>query len=211
KQPAQKEPAAAASNAGAGGSGTEHSQAQPTTPSWGDSHDGGQVRAVRRVRVEGGMPLPVSPAVQRFSTQPHAAGGGALDTGNGRNGAPASSVWAPLDGLSADSESYAPVQNDCPESTVREVRRSKVVDGRRQVWQGADLQGDVATAGASQTAPPLYSYGFEVADDVPAGYEESTVTEGSERPTGAAVATGDAAPVPLSDPLQPVAEAGASQ
>src|SRR5690606_37201660 len=67
KQPTAKGAATVAADGSAVGSGAERAPLPTPSSSWGDNRDGGQVRAVRRVRIEGRMPLPVSPATQRFN------------------------------------------------------------------------------------------------------------------------------------------------
>lgn len=109
---------------------SQHPMTIHAASSW-DSVAGGQVRAVRRIRIEGGTPAPVSPATRNVAdgapTPPHvvatgvpSAGSASASTGaTGRFGG-----WKPLDGLTRDQVAYHPAHTDYPETTVREIRRS---------------------------------------------------------------------------------------
>ena len=137
---------------------------QHTSSSWGDANGGSQVRAVRRVRIEGRAPQPVSPATQRSNLQPRGVGMGHNGGSTGNPPATNHGGWAPLDGLSPEGEHRQPLHNDYPEATVREVRRSRVGDNQGMDEQQGGREGAWDVAAGEHTVPPLYAQGFEVVD-----------------------------------------------
>lgn len=143
--------------------GTEQLSRSQVSSAWGASDNGRQVRAVRKVRVEGGAPLPVSPAAQRFGQQtPGEDARRPGDRVTGR-GAKDYSGWAPLDGLSSEGDQQLLAQGDYPEATVREVRRSRIGADRDQEAQ-TDPEVAWAVAGNGQAVPPLFAHGVEVVE-----------------------------------------------
>jgi len=190
--------------------------------SWGSHDGGGQVRAVRKVRIEGGRPQPISPATQQFGTPERSD---VPRRGDGRpRGADAAAFrgWTPLDGLSPEGDHQPPSLHDYPESTVREVRRSRTTASQGEHAGHADLDVAWAAAANEQPLPPLYSHGFEVTDQStytpPQSAQAATASPASTFP-GAGSPTGSDAVRPVAEvieqvaavPVRPLAEAPAQR
>jgi len=160
----QRTPERAASGEVDPGAIAEQAVSHQAGSSWGNSDSEGQVRAVRKVRVEGGMPLPVSPATQQFSSPVRSDGARRADIRLASENATTYGGWTPLDGLSPVGEQQPPSLHDYPEATVREVRRSRVGTSADQAEGHTDHESAWATAGSRPSVPPLYSHGYEVTD-----------------------------------------------
>ncbi|HET8986624.1 MAG TPA: hypothetical protein VFN03_12790, partial [Trueperaceae bacterium] len=132
--------------------------------SWGDLDGGGQVRAVRKVRVEGGLPQPISPATQQFTASARGDVHRHRDARSASKGTAGFGGWTPLDGLSPEGDQQLPSLHDYPDATVREVRRSRATVNAAEEARTVDLEVAWASAAAEQSLPPLYSHGFEVTD-----------------------------------------------
>jgi len=144
--------------------------------SWGTDDLGGQVRAVRRVRIEGASPLPVS-GPNRFraeGAQAHqrtTVDAERSDSGQGQVPAYGShySRWAPLDGVSSAAYKASSADLDFAETTVREIRRSKqsigtfddLVVGTGHVDAASSVDESTLTdeTEAASDFPPLYAHG----------------------------------------------------
>ena len=130
-----------------------------TPSSWGDDDFGGQVRAVRRIRIEGGAPLSISGSAHYLDRE-HGSGPRDVSSSgevhepsaNGRESRPAggparASRWAPLDEVSFETYQAPVVSQDFAETTVREIRKSRGTVDDLAVGGGDQQQtSDVVTA-----------------------------------------------------------------
>lgn len=193
--------------------------------SWGTEDLGGQVRAVRRVRIEGAAPLPVS-GPNRFRAE-----GGQVhqrtsieaersESGQGHASAHGSHYarWAPLDGVSSASFRASPFEVDFAETTVREIRRSKRATGTFDDLVVGAGQAEVASpvhesATSDETEvgidfPPLYAHGDEVVEEGTSAWDAEPAARPAnpERavPAGETVGAGSDTRGPAAPPRIPV-------
>lgn len=164
-------------NGDAYGAVSEQPLSKQVGSSWGNSDSTGQVRAVRKVRVEGGMPLPVSPATQKFSSSVRSDSPTRPDTRSSTKTATGYGGWTPLDGLSPEGDQQPLSLRDYPEATVREVRRTRAEPNHGRSERQPDLEVAWATAGSHPADPPLYSHGLEVVDQFAIGNQSAAQPE----------------------------------